>query len=108
MSVKAKSNLKWLFAPIGDETRFWIAKKKVVNKKFDHDTKPLFRMGKEIADKKPPFQITDGLMAYHEGYLKEFYTHKLETRTEHIHHTYAQGDLNNNKTLLKSMWRFLF
>jgi transposase-like protein len=96
MSVKVKGNLKWLFALIDDETRFWIAKE-VANSKFDHDTKPLFRMSKEIAGKKPRILITDGLMTYHAGYMKEFYTHKLETRTEHIRHITVQGDHNNNK-----------
>jgi hypothetical protein len=36
-------------------------------------------------------------MAYHAGYMKEFYTHKLENRTEHIRHITVQGDHNNNK-----------
>jgi hypothetical protein len=54
-------------------------------------------MGKEVAGKKPRVLITDGLAAYHEGYLKEFYTHKLETRTEHNRHITVQGDRNNNK-----------
>jgi hypothetical protein len=55
--------------------------KEVANTKFDHDTKPLFGMSKEIAGKKPRVLITDGLIVYHAGYMKEFYTHKLETRT---------------------------
>ncbi len=52
MYVKIKGNAKWLFALMDDETRFWIAKE-VANTKHDHDTKPLFRMGKEVAEKKP-------------------------------------------------------
>jgi transposase-like protein len=96
MSVKVKGNLKWLFALMDDETRFWIAKE-VANTKFDHDAKPLFRMGKEVTGKKPKVLITDGLSIYHSAYLKEFYTHKLETRTEHIRHISIQGDRNNNK-----------
>jgi hypothetical protein len=41
--------------------------------------------------------LTDGLRAYHEAYLKEFYTMKKEGRTEHIRHITIQGDRNNNK-----------
>jgi transposase-like protein len=52
MSLKVKGNMKWLFALMDDETRFWIAKE-VANTKFDHDTSNLFRMGKEVAEKKP-------------------------------------------------------
>jgi transposase-like protein len=96
MSLKVKGNMKWLFALMDDETRFWIAKE-VANTKIDHDTRPLFRMGKEIAEKKPRVLITDGLRAYHEGYLKEFYTHKLETRTEHIQDIRFGGRIHNNK-----------
>ena len=35
MSLRVKGNLKWLFALMDDETRFWIAKE-VANTKFDH------------------------------------------------------------------------
>ena len=41
--------------------------------------------------------ITDGLPAYHDAYKKEFWTHKIETRTEHIRHITLRGDHNNNK-----------
>ena len=35
--------------------------------------------------------------SYHDVYLKEFWTAKKETRTEHISHIRIQGDKNNNK-----------
>lgn len=41
--------------------------------------------------------ITDGLPAYHDAYLKEYWTMKKETRTEHIGHITIRGDHNNNK-----------
>ncbi len=96
MYVKIKGNAKWLFALMDDETRYWIAKE-VANTKHDHDTRPLFKMGKEVAEKKPRVLITDGLATYHEGYLKEFYTHKLETRTEHVQDIRVAGQIHNNK-----------
>ena len=42
-------------------------------------------------------EATELCDAYHAGYMKEFYTHKLETRTEQIRHITVQGDHNNNK-----------
>jgi len=41
--------------------------------------------------------ITDGLPAYHDAYLKEFWTRRKETRTEHIQQITIRGDHNNNK-----------
>ena len=69
----------------------------VFDSKYKHDARRLFQLGKEVARKKPKVLITDGLPAYHEAYLKEFYTMKKETRTEHIQHIKIQGDMNNNK-----------
>jgi transposase-like protein len=46
--------------------------------------------------KKPMTIITDGLPAYHDAYLKEFWTLK-NPRTEHIQHITIRGDRNNNK-----------
>jgi len=96
MSLKVKGNLKWLFALMDDETRFWIAKE-VGNSKFDHDTSNLFRMGKEVTEKKPRVLITDGMHMYHKGYLKEFYAHKHEDRTEHIQEIALDSPRHNNK-----------
>jgi transposase-like protein len=96
MSLKVKGNLKWLFALMDDETRFWIAKE-VANSKFNHDTSHLFRMGKEVTEKKPRLLITDGMHQYHRGYLKEFYTHKFSDMTEHIQDIRFGGEIHNNK-----------
>jgi hypothetical protein len=41
--------------------------------------------------------LTDGLLAYHDAHKKEFSTHKIETRTQHIRHITLRGDHNNNK-----------
>ena len=53
-------------------------------------------MSKELMGKKPMTFITDGLPAYRDAYLKEYWTLK-ETRTEHIAHIQLRGDRNNNK-----------
>ena len=47
--------------------------------------------------KKPKTLITDGLPAYRDAYMKEWWTKKKETRTAHISHIRIQGDKNNNK-----------
>jgi len=94
--VKIKGNMKYLFALMDDETRFWIAQE-VAESKYVHDARRLFQMGREVSGKKPKTLITDGLKAYHEAYMKEFWTQKKETRTEHIQHITLKGDHNNNK-----------
>ena len=75
--------MKYLYALMDDQTRFWIAQE-VADTKFTADLRPLFQLGKQIAEKSPKTLITDGAPNFHEAYLKEFYTKRLETRTEHI------------------------
>ena len=95
MYVKIKGNMKYLFALMDDETRYWIAQE-VADTKDKHDARRLFHMGKEVAGKKPTVLITDGLKAYNDAYLKEFWTQKYP-RTQHIRHISIKGDKNNNK-----------
>jgi len=94
--LKIKGNMKYLFALMDDETRFWIAQE-VANTKHMHDARSLFRKGVETVGKKPMTLITDGLKAYHDAYMREYWTSKKATRTEHIRHISIQGDRNNNK-----------
>jgi transposase-like protein len=93
--VKIKGDMKYLFALMDDETRFWIAQE-VADSKDKHDARNLLRMAKEATGKKPMTFITDGLPAYHDAYKKEFWTLK-GPRTEHIQHITIRGDRNNNK-----------
>ncbi len=44
--VNIREDMKYLFALMDDETRFWIAQE-VVNSKFKHDARSLFKIGKE-------------------------------------------------------------
>ena len=94
--VKIKGDMKYLFALMDDETRFWIAQE-IADTKYSHDARTLFKAGVKVAGKKPMTLITDGLPAYHDAYKKEFWTMKKETRTEHIQHITLKGDHNNNK-----------
>jgi len=93
--VKIKGDMKYLFALMDDETRFWIAQE-VAESKFKHDARRLFQLGQKAAGKKPMTLITDGLPIYHDAYKKEFWTLK-GPRTEHISTIRLRGNMNNNK-----------
>jgi len=89
-------DMKYLFALMDDETRFWIAQE-VAKSKYKHDARKLFQLGVKVTGKKPMTLITDGLPAYHDAYKKEFWTMKKETRTEHVNAIKLSGNMNNNK-----------
>jgi len=88
--VKIKDDMKYLFALMDDETRFWIAQE-VAESKYKHDARKLFQLGQKVAGKKPMTLITDGLPAYHDAYKKAFRT-LAYPRTEHIRHITIRGD----------------
>jgi transposase-like protein len=94
--VKIKGDMKYLFALMDDETRFWIAQE-VAESKYKHDARHLFQLGVKATGKKPMTLITDGLPAYHDAYKKEFWTMKKKSRTEHINAIKLSGDMTNNK-----------
>ena len=93
--VKINGDMKYVFALMDDETRYWIAQE-VADSKYKHDARNLFRASKELMGKKPKTIITDGLKYYHDAYKREFWTLKAP-RTEHISHIRIRGDKNNNK-----------
>src|SRR5574340_698545 len=93
--VKVKGDMKYLFALMDDETRFWIAKE-VSDKKEGHDAKGLFQEAKQVTKTSPKLMITDGLQSYKEAFNKEFFTQK-GIRSVHLRHIRLQGDMNNNK-----------
>ncbi len=94
--VKIRGELKYVFAMMDDETRFWIAQE-VADRKEGHDARGLLQKSKQITQTKPKVFITDGLGSYHEAYKKEFWTIRRRNRTLHIRHIHLQGDMNNNK-----------
>lgn len=93
--VKFSGNMKYLFALMDDETRYWIAQE-VADTKFKHDAQSLFHEGKEITGKRPNVLITDGLPAYHDAFNREFYTNSCP-QSKHINAIKLDGDMNNNK-----------
>jgi transposase-like protein len=94
--LKVKGNMKYLFAIMDDETRFWIAQE-VADSKYTHDVRQLFSLARAVAHKTPKLLITDGLPAYHDAYLKEYRTNSIEKTTHHIHQITLTGKHNNNK-----------
>jgi transposase-like protein len=93
--VKIKGDMKYLFALMDDETRFWIAQE-VAESKYKHDARKLFQLGVKATGKKPMTIITDGLPAYHDAYKKEFRT-LAYPRTKHVNAIKLSGNMNNNK-----------
>jgi transposase-like protein len=93
--VKVKGDMKYVFAIMDDETRYWIAQE-VAESKYKHDARKLFQLAKKVTGKKPETLITDGLPSYHLAYKREFWTRKTP-RTKHIKHIKIRGDMNNNK-----------
>ena len=69
--VKINGDMKYRFAMMDDETRFWIAQE-VSESKDRHDARSLLRMAREALGKHPMTFITDGLPAYHDAYKKSF------------------------------------
>jgi len=94
--LKIRGNLKYLYAMMDEQSRYWIAQE-VADTKYTADVRPLFRLAKAVAGKTPRTLVSDGAANFHEAYLQEFYTMKRETRTEHIRHVRLAGDWNNNK-----------
>jgi transposase-like protein len=94
--LKVRGNMKYLYALMDDQTRFWIAQE-VADTKFTADLRPLFQKGREIAEKNPKTLITDGAPNFHEAFMDEFYTSKLADRPEHIRDIRMNGEVHNNK-----------
>jgi len=64
--VKIKGNMKYLYALMDDQTRFWIAQQ-VADTKYTANINPLFKNGKHIAGKKPNTLISDGARNFGEA-----------------------------------------
>jgi transposase-like protein len=93
--VKIKGDMKYLFALMDDETRYWIAQE-VAETKHGHDARKLFQMGERVMGKKPKTLITDGLRTYQEAFYNEYYSFE-EGFSEHIHKIALTDKHNNNK-----------
>src|SRR5689334_1354574 len=88
--LKVKGNIKYLYALMDDETRFWIAQQ-VADTKYTANINPLFREGKKLTGKRPNTLISDGAPNFNEAFKKEFLTLN-NPKTRHIRHIRLQGD----------------
>ena len=93
--VKVSGNMKYLYALMDDETRFWIAQQ-VSATKFTADVRPLFKKAKEVTGKRPNVLISDGAPNFNQAFKDEFFTRRI-SRSRHVRHIRLQGDHNNNK-----------
>ena len=92
--LKVKGDMKYLFAMMDNDTRFWIAQQ-VADHKGTSNVRPLLHKSQEVAGKRPKTFISDGAANFHDAYNKEYRTMRRDT--EHISHVRLQGDRNNNK-----------
>jgi putative transposase len=88
--IKVKGDMKYLFAIMDDETRFWIAQE-VAETKDKHDARQLFIHARSLMGKQPKNIITDGLQTYSVASGCVF------PKAVHTRHIRLQGDRNNNK-----------
>jgi putative transposase len=93
--IKIKGDMKYLFALMDDETRYWIAQE-VADTKDKHDARNLFREGKAIVGRRPETLITDGLHSYHDAFNKVFYQ-RNNPLSQHVNAIRLRGSTNNNK-----------
>ncbi len=95
--LKVKGNMKYLFAMMDDETRFWISQQ-VADNKGTSDVRPMFREAIERAGKKPKALISDGANNFHEAWRKEMWSQFGEVRSpDHIRDIRIDGTVHNNK-----------
>jgi putative transposase len=87
---KVRGNMKYLFAVMDDETRFWIAQE-VADTKHTHDCFKLFAQSKKLMGKQPKTIITDGLYSYAVA------AEVVLDEAKHVRHVRLQGDVHNNK-----------
>ena len=88
--VKVAGNMKYLFAMMDDETRFWIAQE-VAETKDKHDSRLLFVQAKRLMGKQPKHIITDGLKSYAVSAQKIF------PEAKHTCEIQLKGRIHNNK-----------
>jgi transposase-like protein len=93
--LKVKGNLKYLFAMMDDETRFWIAQQ-IADNKATSDVRPMFREAMAVTGKRPKVLISDGAHNFHQAYNKEFWTH-YNPRPIHVKDIRMSGYIHNNK-----------
>jgi transposase-like protein len=88
--VKVAGNMKYLFAMMDDETRFWIAQE-VAETKDKHDARKLFIQARRLMKKQPQNITTDGLRTYAVSARQMF------PNATHTKEIMLKGSVHNNK-----------
>jgi hypothetical protein len=65
---KIEGDMKYLYALMDDETRFWIAQQ-VADTKYTDNINPLFHKGKELTGKRPNTLIRDGATNFNDSII---------------------------------------
>ena len=94
--VKFRGNMKYVFAMMDDETRFWIAQE-VADSKQKHDARHFFYESMKAGGKVPATLITDGLQSYHVAFKKVYSWRRTDKKPEHIREITLAGKIHNNK-----------
>jgi transposase-like protein len=94
--LKVHGDLKYLYAMMDNDTRFWIAQQ-VADTKFTADITPLFRDGKKKAGKVPHTVITDGAFNFHSSIEAAYPRETKALAVQHVRHVRMSGDVNNNR-----------
>jgi transposase-like protein len=94
--VKFRGEMKYVFAMMDDETRFWIAQE-VADSKQKHDARHLFYESMKAGGKVPATLITDGLQSYHVAFKKVYSWRRTDKKPEHIREISLKGSIHNNK-----------
>ncbi len=92
--VKVRGNMKYLFALMDDETRFWISQQ-VADHKGSSDVKPMFYEAKRIAGKNPVSLTSDGTPNFMDAF-RVFHT-ITNPKTKHFREIHLEGRIHNNK-----------
>jgi transposase-like protein len=88
--------MKYLYALMDDETRFWIAQQ-VADTKYHADIHRLFKQGRKLAGKAPSKIITDGARNFQAGIESEFYRESKALAIVHDRDIRFDGEIHNNK-----------
>jgi len=93
---KVQGNMKYLYALMDDQTRFWISQE-VADKKYTADVTPLFRDGKARAGKTPSVIITDGAPNFNSAIRHAYWRENKALAIRHVQDVRFRGQVHNNK-----------
>jgi putative transposase len=93
---KVQGNMKYLYALMDVQTRFWISQE-VADKKYTADVTPLFREGKARAGKTPSVIITDGAPNFNSAIRHAYWREDKALAIRHVQDIRFRGEVHNNK-----------